>query len=154
MNYKAQYTDPRWQRKRLEVMALNDFTCEQCDATDKQLHVHHRFYRKGANIWDYSREEFECLCHDCHNARHEKLDLLKFMIGVNPSHLEQLLGYLTGILMHEGEHGHAEVSSWEFAAGLLDSVGSDMRPHDFIDALQSPGVIDRETLELLRKTRR
>ena len=39
--------DPRWQKKRLEVMQLAVFNCEDCGASDKTLNVHHSYYEKG-----------------------------------------------------------------------------------------------------------
>lgn len=33
------YKDPRWQRKRLEVMQIARFECELCASKDKTLNV-------------------------------------------------------------------------------------------------------------------
>jgi 5-methylcytosine-specific restriction endonuclease McrA len=47
MNYKEQLLDPRWQRRRLEILQRDEFTCQKCLSKDKTLHVHHIDYIKG-----------------------------------------------------------------------------------------------------------
>lgn len=70
MTYSEKLKDPRWQRKRLEVMQDADFSCERCGSTTRTLNVHHKKYRKGRNPWEYQRFELECLCEDCHKGEH------------------------------------------------------------------------------------
>lgn len=52
MNYKEQIKDPRWQRKRLEAMQADRFTCQICFHSDKPLNVHHKRYIEGAKAWN------------------------------------------------------------------------------------------------------
>ena len=68
MTYRKQLSDPRWQRRRLEVMARAGFKCESCGEVPEgeSLHVHHRRYMKGCLAWEYSDEELCCLCNGCH----------------------------------------------------------------------------------------
>lgn len=73
-NYDEKLTDPRWQRKRLEIMRLHDFKCAECNAGDKELHVHHSYYVKGREPWDYPNWSLVCLCHNCHEDEHLELD--------------------------------------------------------------------------------
>ena len=70
--YWQKLQDPRWQRKRLEIMQRAKFACEDCGETSMQLHVHHLLYRKGCEPWDYEPEALLCLCEKCHAERHEK----------------------------------------------------------------------------------
>lgn len=59
--------DPRWQKKRLEVMHRDDFTCIACGRKDKTLNVNHLKY-SGAP-WEVDVAFLETLCEDCHRAR-------------------------------------------------------------------------------------
>lgn len=52
-NYSEKLKDPRWQKKRLEIMARDFFTCQMCQCKDNTLHVHHRHYIGGREPWDY-----------------------------------------------------------------------------------------------------
>ena len=64
--YAEKYRHPNWQRKRLEIMNRENFTCEACGATDKPLQVHHGYYERGKDPWDYQDETLHCFCVDCH----------------------------------------------------------------------------------------
>jgi len=78
--YKSSYAeklkDPRWQRKRLEVMNRDAFTCRDCESKDKTLNVHHCFYEKG-DPWDTADQFLITVCEGCHKERHESEDLAK-----------------------------------------------------------------------------
>lgn len=64
--YAVKFKDPRWQKRRLEVM--NDFGwhCQMCMDSDTTLHVHHRYYRRDTDPWDYPDTAFAVLCETCH----------------------------------------------------------------------------------------
>jgi len=69
MKYADQLKDPRWQKKRLEILEAADFTCQECRDKHRQLHVHHSFYKKGLMAWEYPVPAYHCLCELCHEAR-------------------------------------------------------------------------------------
>ncbi len=71
MTYAEKLKDPRWQKRRLEVMQKASFACECCYKEDETLHVHHVLYRKGAQPWEYADAELQCLCHKCHKIAEE-----------------------------------------------------------------------------------
>jgi 5-methylcytosine-specific restriction endonuclease McrA len=58
--------DPRWQRKRLEVMERDGFACVYCDSAEKTLNVHHSYYERGNAPWEYPDSSLHTLCEDCH----------------------------------------------------------------------------------------
>lgn len=64
--YQELLRDPRWQRKRLEVMNRFNFRCAACKRGDRELHVHHRYYVTGRLPWEYPDSAFVCLCEPCH----------------------------------------------------------------------------------------
>lgn len=69
MNWQEMLRDPRWQRRRLEVLDAAGWKCEECGDSHNELQVHHRHYRSGAKPWDYSRRELRALCSACHEKR-------------------------------------------------------------------------------------
>jgi hypothetical protein len=77
MKYHEQIKHPLWQKKRLEVLEANNFTCQECGGTETTLNVHHPFYKRGAMIWDYEINELKCLCEPCHKEEHELDEKLK-----------------------------------------------------------------------------
>jgi len=86
LTYTQQLAHPNWQKKRLEILSLNDFKCELCDDKDNMLHVHHKAYKKGAMAWEYENSNFMCLCKECHDIAHKEKNLLNEVIdSINPS---------------------------------------------------------------------
>jgi len=81
MNFKDQYNHPNWQKKRLEVLDYCGFTCQNCDSSDRQLHVHHREYKKARKVWEYDIDNFVVVCCDCHEGIHESISMLKNLLS-------------------------------------------------------------------------
>jgi len=95
MKYHEQMKHPLWQKKRLEVMEHHNFKCQECEAEDTTLHVHHPFYKTGAMIWDYSVEELKCLCEVCHKNEHALDEKIKKSLSNLGTHQKQMvLGYI------------------------------------------------------------
>ena len=69
--YTEKLKDPRWQKKRLEVLSRDQWSCIECGNTKLTLHVHHLKYAKG-EPWDIDSEYLETLCEDCHRLSHQK----------------------------------------------------------------------------------
>ena len=65
-NYSSQLRDPRWQRKRLEIMERDKFSCRYCGDKEKTLNVHHVIYQRGKAPWEYDAGLLLTLCEDCH----------------------------------------------------------------------------------------
>lgn len=74
MDYKEQIKSPRWQKRRLEIMQNDNFTCQLCGDTDSMLNVHHLSYHKDRNIWEYEDWELITLCENCHKEEHSSMD--------------------------------------------------------------------------------
>jgi len=77
LTYYQQMQHPLWQKKRLRVMEFHEFKCQECEAEEEQLHVHHPMYKRGAMIWDYTISELMCLCEACHKETHKKDEVVK-----------------------------------------------------------------------------
>src|SRR5687768_15566275 len=111
--------DPRWQRKRLEVMKLADFGCQECGADDQTLNVHHSFYEKDLKPWEYPAESLRCLCEDCHQKAQALYTEVKRQLGrISLKDTEILLGYAIGLELEDFPVKVAEVPSLETAIGI------------------------------------
>lgn len=69
--YAEKLRDPRWQKKRLKIMARDQFCCRDCGAGEKTLNVHHCFYEKNAAPWEAGDDYLLTLCESCHLSRGE-----------------------------------------------------------------------------------
>jgi 5-methylcytosine-specific restriction endonuclease McrA len=66
MTYAEKLKDPRWQKKRLEILQRDEFSCQICKSKEKTLHIHHLAYEYGVEPWNYQNNYFKTLCIDCH----------------------------------------------------------------------------------------
>lgn len=78
--YSKKLLDPRWQKKRLEILNRDEFACVRCGDSENTLHVHHRVYKLNADPWEYENNQLVTLCCSCHE---EESEFLKFA----PKHL-------------------------------------------------------------------
>lgn len=66
MNYSEKLKDPRWQKKRLEILKRDDFKCTLCGDSQSTLHVHHLKYLDDP--WDIEDEFLVTHCEHCHKV--------------------------------------------------------------------------------------
>lgn len=64
--YTEKLKDPRWQKMRLQVLERDGWCCQLCFNGEDTLHVHHFYYERGREPWDYPIEAFTTLCESCH----------------------------------------------------------------------------------------
>jgi hypothetical protein len=64
--YQEKLKDPRWQKKRLEILQKDSWACVACGGTDQTLHVHHLWYEDHLDPWEYPGNCFITLCERCH----------------------------------------------------------------------------------------
>lgn len=81
--YYQKLQHPNWQRKRLEIMQRDNFTCALCNDKETQLHVHHVTYEKNTDPWDYSIWNLVTICRNCHDTLHSSSEEEKVMISMN-----------------------------------------------------------------------
>ena len=110
-SYSDKLKDPRWQRKRLEVMEAADFACENCGDSESTLNVHHGYYEWGREPWDYDLETLHCLCEPCHKLSDRSRKILALACGKLKTHEEKesTIAILTvigncNLRMREGFH--------------------------------------------------
>ena len=127
MTYKEQLLHPNWQRKRMEILSRDEYTCTYCGDTESTLHVHHRIYIKGRKVWEYDDDQLETLCHKCHGDGHELRKLLDRMLaapGVNLSEVVGLVGgYLDGsTLIDSAMADEASRCGYSYDEGIMASI--------------------------------
>jgi hypothetical protein len=114
-SYSEKLSDPRWQKKRLQILEKSEWSCLNCGDSESQLHVHHLFYEKGKQPWEYDDQYLIPVCKDCH----EGLDaarsaILKVMSGYPPDFLSELHMALCDILepINNGTHPYERWTQW------------------------------------------
>lgn len=111
---------PKWQEKRLRIMERAGFKCEQCDTNEVTLNVHHKYYTKGANPWDYPDHALQCLCEPCHGEADELRQKLSIAIGLLESYQAwTLLGIARGLQMEAEPSQECEAENYEVLNGMV-----------------------------------
>jgi len=95
-SYFEKFRNPRWQKKRLKIMEKAGFKCEgMCLTSDRTLNVHHGYYEKDLNPWDYDDDTLWCLCEVCHEQIRDEMRDLHFQLAkVHPVRYAQIMRYL------------------------------------------------------------
>lgn len=113
MGYAELLSDPRWQRKRLEVMERDGWKCKTCEDRDSTLTVHHKSYLmtegKFSDPWDYEDSNLITLCEKCHSSEEIALDTLKKTIYFdirsiceNAAAMDDVLDFLRRVFAQKG----------------------------------------------------
>ena len=121
MTYAQQLKDPRWQKKRLEILERDGWACRECGAEDKTLHVHHTYYERGKMAWEHNELYLLTLCEGCHERTQRILDAVYQSLGINPNLLEQVFGYIQGCVLREYWPMERMLISASFADGIADA---------------------------------
>jgi hypothetical protein len=124
MTYAEKLLDPRWQRKRLEVLDRDQFKCILCKDDKHTLQVHHTIYKN--NPWDAPLESLKTLCDTCHKAI-SSLEKALFKLPLFPTKAQKYYslpgdGYvLERVLLKVGNM----IVIVYFASGRYDFISSD-----------------------------
>lgn len=70
MTYREKLKDPRWLKKRLEILEKDDYICQECFGPHKDLQVHHKYYKRNAEPWEYDNDALVTMCDNCHRQIH------------------------------------------------------------------------------------
>lgn len=73
-SYSEKLKDPRWQKKRLEILERDEWACQVCGDDKSTLNVHHKKYLRKKEPWDYPSDLLVTLCVDCHEKEKEFLE--------------------------------------------------------------------------------
>ncbi len=151
-SYSDLLKDPRWQRKRLEAMEADGFSCQMCSAKDKTLHVHHKWYLKDMAPWDYVGDQLATLCEDCHESATASVNALKLALASLPVYrLDLVLGFVDAINVDETGPAAIPIRSSGHAAGIAAYLRQDEKTDEVVDMLARTGFVD--TAEAIAKSR-
>lgn len=64
LTYAEKLKDARWQKKRLEILQRDEFTCRFCYDAKSTLHVHHLKY--CGDPWEVGNDFLITICESCH----------------------------------------------------------------------------------------
>jgi len=129
MTYAEKLKDPRWEKRRIEILERDDYKCQLCGERDKMLNVHHKYYESN-DPWDYVDCMLITYCEECHKKQHEAIDTIREhlvthflrrfhpedilkIIAVLCSNKEQYSSNFTDGLCYAMEHWISKIE-WEY----------------------------------------
>lgn len=68
--WSEKFKDPRWQKKRLEILQRDGWVCGNCHNGEETLNVHHIHYIDELEPWEYYGGALITLCDSCHEMVH------------------------------------------------------------------------------------
>lgn len=100
MTYSEKLKDPRWQKKRLQILNRDNWTCQKCLDKETTLHVHHLEY--NGNPWEVDNNKLITLCDDCHDIIEEFKDSdftkIKIRKIISPNNFKTMLISNKGVI--------------------------------------------------------
>jgi HNH endonuclease len=145
--YSEKLKDPRWQKKRLEIMERDKFTCQYCQHDDLTLTVHHKMYDKKLEPWEYPDNMLITLCESCHKTETEQREdtdkkLVKLLrIKFSAESIQSLTSAIENLPENENEYNAMSVITYSL-------FNEDM--HALIITLTTTGLKHPNYLKLIR----
>lgn len=91
--YWEKLQDPRWQKKRLEILQRDGFRCRVCGDDKSTLNVHHQTYFKNKEPWEYEYHFLHTTCKKCHKDISLKVERIKEWAG-DPHQVDDLYNFI------------------------------------------------------------
>lgn len=64
--YSEKLKSPKWQKRRLEILQRDNFTCQICTDTETELQIHHKKYT--GEPYEAPEDDLVTMCKCCHKA--------------------------------------------------------------------------------------
>ena len=116
-NYSKKLRDPRWQKKRLEIMERDEFSCRMCGDNSSTLNVHHCYY-DNKEPWAYESSSLITLCEECHKsesaAKIDKNALINIMSskGMMSHHFNEIVCAIDESKIYQFDDYYISALAW------------------------------------------
>jgi hypothetical protein len=100
-DWHSLYRDPRWQKKRLEVLERAEWCCQTCGESELELQVHHGYYEGTRKPWEYEPWSLFALCDKCHEEAEWSRRQIK-LAGMLNLEVQFALAELVQVLVDSG----------------------------------------------------
>lgn len=109
--YRAKLRDPRWQRKRLEILQRDGFKCRICEESKLELQIHHLKYSE--NPWEGEDKHKVTLCKQCHRRQKFYKEIMELIDDYVQEIPDEVFAVQLGWLVKTLESVVKETSTYE-----------------------------------------
>lgn len=128
-SYQKKLLDPRWQKKRLEILQRDEFKCKYCGDEETTLHIHHKSYH--GEPWEAPSELLITCCKHCHSVIEEYKNWDKFefkkIIKLSPIS-ESNLPTILYLFFKTGKHNQIDLFHFSQHDDIKDYRGAVLSP--------------------------
>lgn len=133
--------DPRWQKRRLEIMQRDDFTCIDCGDSSSSLNVHHCFYIKSMEPWEYPDDMLKTLCEQCHKKRHQlDIHIKSALCFVSSSIIDLVAGFAAQCANIYGNAGSSLSSTQQIVGAAQCAMGIHAKLDERLASIDLPAT--------------
>lgn len=121
--YSEKLKSPLWQKKRLEILNRDNFTCVLCSDTETELHIHHNEYISGKKPWEYENDNFQTLCKHCHAITEVYKPLgFKAILAVKIPSDDYDFCHITTILVSDNKKLISSIDRCYISTGKIENI--------------------------------
>lgn len=144
--YAKKLMDPRWQKKRLQVLERDSWTCQLCADDARTLHVHHLWYQRGKDPWEYPMSALLTLCSECHEEEGNSLreqesalcDAMKRCGAMSSDFNEVMYSFVAGrCFLPDGGVATVDGPPWRLIAWHIEQICKATVGKDWLDKVKS-----------------
>lgn len=120
--YAKKLLDGRWQKKRLQILERDGFMCTICQR-QHNVQIHHNWYLKDYEPWDYDDNQLVTLCNEHHDEVTTLQDGLKKLLARSgPAQQRQVYDFLMGLQKQEKQPKEVAKPFIEPPDGQYDAI--------------------------------
>lgn len=120
MSYTERLRDPRWQKKRLQILERDGWKCQECGATESTLEVDHLIYAPSGRPWEVDDQGLRTLCSDCHERVTKLRRVARAVVGTLGS--RELLSLLKVFEFRDEIHARKASGELKSLSECLDGL--------------------------------
>lgn len=101
MAYSEKLKNPKWQKKRLEILNRDNFTCIKCGDKETTLQIHH--FKYYGEPWEAKNEDLITVCKHCHYILEDSKKSGNEILEIHNSITSKIVKVNDGVLFYSIE---------------------------------------------------
>jgi len=140
MTYAEKLKNPLWQKNRLKILERDYFSCVYCGDKETELQIHHTYYEKGKEPWEYPDESLQTTCKHCHNIISNIKTYATYIKGIK--YKTQVIGHFQMmILVYSHKYNTHSIQIFKILNNEID-ISAAIMESDFPDLVDFLNIVE------------